>query len=531
MTTSPTPVLTPEDHRHFLEHGYVVVKNAVPPETLLAALAALEAGAYSGSVGGADYRAVQGEAVSACITDTAHEAIAELFGAGRPFDRVRHGDDMPRPYKPGADWPAPRAHIDDDYPTLMPNGWAVGLFVFLTPVRPHGGAFVVFPGSHRRYQEALAATPGGILGAVAGRDLAGDPEEFLAEPGDILLFHHLLGHTGSENVADPRTRHALLSRWHPQGRIVPGAGAGEATIEKANSGAALGTFACDTGEEAGRILRGGLARPGGLRAHALIHFRGRTHLFCVDGDQPDVVRHARSADLLRWEFGQDAITLPAPVSSLSLFQRGEEVLLMAGAGESVRLFTSRDLDAWAPLADVPGAQSGAGHFNTNYGSRTARGKVLFFVPAGHRGQVRCRWAASWDKVGGGDEAAVAEAPDGWEVAGLCVHPVLGEQRFALMADLTEPGGAGTQPFYSLSGDSAAYAEPLRPLLFTAPAAPRDIRVYSRAREYWLVSYLRQQDGGDRLFWGTIDWQQEPPTVREIGTPEDWAAAFAVVGLA
>ncbi|MBV9850432.1 MAG: phytanoyl-CoA dioxygenase family protein [Armatimonadetes bacterium] len=532
--TAAAPVLTAQDHEHFLEHGYVVVKRAVPPETIAAAVEALEAGAYTGRVGDADYRPVRAEAVAECVTDTVHAAIAEIFGEAYPFDRSRHGDDMPRPYRPEADWPPPRAHIDDDYPTLMPNGWALGLFIFLTPVRPHGGAFVLFPGSYRRYQEALAASPDGILGVVAAPELAGEHQEFLAEPGDILLFHHLMGHAGSENVADPQTRHALLSRWHPHARIVPGDKSLTAmtTIEKANSlrhqHERFGTTFQTPDDGRGQ----GLARPGNLTAQTLLPVQGETHLLCVDDTQPHVIQHARSTDLSHWEFGEPLPTFSHPVDSLSLFQRGSDVLLLVGTAGAIRIYRSRGLTDWAPLHTVPEAEFGVGHYSTSFGSRTARGQVLFFVSPEQPTQVRCRWAKAWDQIGeaAGDEAVVAEAPDGRRITGLCLKPVFSESGFALVADLAEPEGAGTRPFYTLSGDSASYPDPLRPLAFTAPTAPRALQVYRRARNYWIVTYLRDQDGQARLFWGVIDWQHEPATLREITTPEQWATALEIVGV-
>lgn len=45
--------------------------------------------------------------------------------------------------------------------------------------------------------------------------------QVLADPGDAVLFHHLMGHSGSHNVASPHTRHALLNRYHPSTRLVP----------------------------------------------------------------------------------------------------------------------------------------------------------------------------------------------------------------------------------------------------------------------------------------------------------------------
>lgn len=202
---------------------------------------------------------------------------------------------------------------------------------------------------------------------------------------------------------------------------------------------------------------------------------------------------------------------------------------MAGV---IHLLRSRDLAEWTPLYAIPQAGFGAGHYSTSFGSRTAQGQILFFVPPERPSQVRCRGAAAWDAIGeaAGNEAVVTEAPDSRRITGLCLKPVFSGARFALVADLAEPDGSGTRPFCTLSGDSACYPDPLRPLAFTAPTAPRALQVYRRARDYWLVTYLRDQDGQARLFWGAIDWQHELATLREITTAEEWATAFDTVGL-
>ena len=73
---SGQPVLTPEDHEHFIEHGYVVVKNAVPRETYEAAVTALEAGKDEGRPGTPAYKpAATGDLIKACQTDRMFEAI------------------------------------------------------------------------------------------------------------------------------------------------------------------------------------------------------------------------------------------------------------------------------------------------------------------------------------------------------------------------------------------------------------------------------------------------------------------------
>jgi hypothetical protein len=61
--TRTMPVLKPEDHEFFLAHGYVVLKNAVPPQPIASAVELLECGTFRGVPGAADYESVQGAAL------------------------------------------------------------------------------------------------------------------------------------------------------------------------------------------------------------------------------------------------------------------------------------------------------------------------------------------------------------------------------------------------------------------------------------------------------------------------------------
>ena len=128
---------------------------------------------------------------------------------------------MARPHQPDINWGAPTAHVDDSYPTLMPNGWAIGTFIFLTKVRSHGGAFIYYSGSPLRYRQGMAQSYHSIKEVAAASQYSGPFKEFLAEPGDVLFFHHLMGHTGSDNISDATTRHALLTRWRANSVVAP----------------------------------------------------------------------------------------------------------------------------------------------------------------------------------------------------------------------------------------------------------------------------------------------------------------------
>ena len=179
-------ILSPEDHEHFLTQGYVGVRNAVAPEVIARAVAALE-----GEDEDPDF-----DPAAACTTDVLHRTIGELFGPEYGFEKKYAGQDMMRPLQTDVVWAMMAAHVDDAYPTLMPNEWALGTFIFLTPVRSRGGAFVYFAGSPLRYRQGMAASCHAIKEIAQSAEYYGAGAEFLAAPGDVLFFHHLMGHTG-----------------------------------------------------------------------------------------------------------------------------------------------------------------------------------------------------------------------------------------------------------------------------------------------------------------------------------------------
>ena len=231
-----SPVLTPDDHDHFLRTGFIHLKAVIPPESVAAALETLQ------------------QPRPDCTR--LHAAVRELLGVSYSLELnpTSGGYDMSRPLLSPEVEPEKyatalagsnsatvvthgRAHCDDAYGTLMAQGWALGSFIFLTPVESRGGAFIVYPGSYLRYREAMGHVgPGGYKGIAP--EYSGDLHEVLAEPGDAVIFHHLMGHSGSENVSSQHTRHALLNRYHPSTRLAPPPHlptAAMSTLERANS--------------------------------------------------------------------------------------------------------------------------------------------------------------------------------------------------------------------------------------------------------------------------------------------------------
>ena len=527
-------VLSAADHEHFLEHGYVVVPDAVSAKTIAAVLPVLEED---------NGRSRDLPEIRACASERLIAAVAELFGPGNEPVRKTSGRDMVRPWEPEAEWSGATAHVDDAYPTLMPNGWAIGCFLFLTRVRSGGGAFIFFPGSPWRNRELMEENWQAAKDAVALPENSGEPREFLARPGDALLFHHLMGHCGSPNVSDPEvTRHAILTRWRPRRRIVPGLKPFPrmTTIEKANSpryGArrrqrpqpsptAADPGTCD-------VLAEGLSGLGRVAGCSLLHHGGGVHLFSAK-EQQSGLSHLFSPDLVRWESRPLEGVPAAEVGSLQVHQYGLDVILaVASPGGRVTLYSSRDCTAWKETAAVEGCETATPWFTYfKYASKVAKNHTLFTVPAGSPGEILCTWGERWEEAAAWETRSLAaRAPEGWRIADVTVAAQYSETECAFVADLRDPAGEGTLPPFALTLDTAAEGVTLQPLPFSGAAVPRSVRVLNRAQSYWLVSFLAGVPGGeDRLFWGAIDWSLADRALVPLRSPEALDEARAIVGM-
>ena len=532
------PTLSAADHEHFIEHGYVVLREVVPADTIEAAVAYLEAGP--------DDRGLGADVVTACTTDKMLDGIAELFGAPTyTLARRRGGSDMPRPYQPDREWTAPVAHVDDSYPTTMPNGWAVGAFIFLTRVRPRGGAFVVFPGSYRRYRELLNGSCHCIKGAAAIVENSGAGQPFLAEPGDVLLFHHLAGHTGSDNLADPSTRHALLSRWYPEQRIVPGAKPFDhmTTIEKVNSARYLAQrFSLSPPVESAvatsTALEEGLDLGFRLGAYAILHQGGCLHLLAVSCDEPTRLRHWTSDTGLTWSEGEQVLTSDQPITSMHLHQYDLDVMLaVTGSGGLTKLLCSTDMYRWQVVTEIADTSVSTPWFvYANYPSKVAAGRALFEVTSERPDHLRCRWGDEWSQAEAWETASVALcSADQASIDDVTIAAHVGDSTCTLVVDLTQKHEDSSQPWFVQPADVAVADQPLQPLEHDAPTTPSRLRIVNRARNYWLVTYVRAAaiKGAaayqQRLFWGCIDWSEESPMLRELNTIAALNEARSIVG--
>ncbi|MBT4979566.1 MAG: hypothetical protein HOM86_19740 [Gemmatimonadetes bacterium] len=526
-------VLSPEDHEHFLTHGYLVVRDMVPPEILARAVVALEA---EGS--DPDF-----DPAAACTTSKVDQVISDLFGAEYPFKNKYGGQDLQRPHQPGVQLRESVAHVDDAYPTLMPNDWAVGTFIFLTPVQSRGGAFIYFSGSPLRYRQGMAQSFHSIKELAPAVEYSGPSAEFLAEPGDVLFFHHLMGHTGSDNLVDPLTRHALLTRWVPRKRIVPGNKpfAQMSTIEKANSARYLEQrFAVDlqvrhtpTNAESCAILRDGFSGLGSVKTYALLHFNGAAQLLYTTAEDPAQVRHLCSEDFVHWRAVGSLPITGGAVRSLQLHQYGFAAVLAITDDEGVaRVYSSDDFAAWDMMCEVQHSEATTPWFiYAKYPSKIAGGQALYVVPEANSSQAWCRWGEEWAAAAeGAEESHAVQAPAGCGIKDLVIAAYLSDRQCAFVADVQEEGRSTTKPCYLLPEDVAVADGELQPLAYIGDAPPHHIRVFNRGPSYWLLTFLRNCGGQDRLFWGCIDWEASPPILRPLPDAEAFDRAKSVVGL-
>jgi hypothetical protein len=532
-------VLNETDHGHFLEHGYVLLRGLVPTSVLDAAVASLEASDKAADAAAFKTQLFYDDLpeVKACFPfDVLARAATELAGPGCALKSPETMVYIPRPYTetrpPGLRW-----HIDLVYPMLTPDAWAINTFVFLTRVRTGGGAFKFSPGAPRRVRAEMLRNSVGFTFRPDGteRDQDSVPKvEFLAEPGDVLLYSYLLSHTASSNHADPQTRHAFGGGiWVPLPRLELGDKPVEqmSTLEKASSTAyarqvdpTLPDFSPAADAPRGpRTSRR-------LLAHVTLRFDGRIHVFLVEQARAGVVRHVSTTDWAAWqEHGLLELEESARVLRLATEHSPELSLLVSvqdpEGGVRVRRFSAVEgVETWQEGAPTEGVLVAERSFaQTTYGSKAAQGTTEFSVPGDGS---RLEWHSTGDWDGVARDGVAVRAPEGARIVDLQLKPSLPLQH-CLVTEV-EYGGGRREVLFSLSPTTDEFTEPLRPLPVSGGPI-RNLRLHERGRGYWLVSYLADAGSGDELRWGTIDWEGDG-TLRPIDSSDALRDALGIVGL-
>jgi hypothetical protein len=214
---SAPPVLSPADLAFWEEHGYVVLHDAVAPESCAATERMIwehlgmrpdePDGWYSESTHGIMVQLFQHPALDANRrSQRIHKAFAQLWGTADLWmttDRVGFNP----PERPTWKFPGPDLHWDVSLYPPMPFG-TQGI-LYLTDTPGEQGAFTCVPGFHRRLSSWLESLPPGSdprrqdLHALGSQPIAG-------RAGDLVIWHHALPHGSRPNRGvRPRMVHYL----------------------------------------------------------------------------------------------------------------------------------------------------------------------------------------------------------------------------------------------------------------------------------------------------------------------------------
>jgi hypothetical protein len=118
-------------------------------------------------------------------------------------------------------WLGARApHLD--FPMVGSTRTLANSMIYLSEVEDRGGAFMYWPGSHRVAWDYFTRNPqdyrsqgersGAEIFEALHEQMVGEAEQFLGNPGDLLIWHALTMHSGSVNLK-PVPRLALIGRW------------------------------------------------------------------------------------------------------------------------------------------------------------------------------------------------------------------------------------------------------------------------------------------------------------------------------
>lgn len=219
------PVLSQAQQQHFAESGYLIIRDCVPLELLDAVDIEIDQLVESDppaveTTGKHFYFLAPKKlpAADAALRRSNGLQIAETLATAAPlihgYGHIQVALNIPSwDHIPGG------PHIDGYHDPRRPHPFTMLAGIFLgDELKPGNGNLWVWPGSHLAHAQlfrtsgvhALKPTQGHYPVLDAQVQL-GDPIPVLAERGDLILAHYLLGHNSGGNTSD-RTRRALYYR-------------------------------------------------------------------------------------------------------------------------------------------------------------------------------------------------------------------------------------------------------------------------------------------------------------------------------
>lgn len=219
--------LTHAQKQAVFDHGYLAVRGVVPPVMIDAALRAINSSLGEG-IDPAELPRFRAQSycpelqsqpvITDLLTNTPAWSLAEsLIGAGK-ITPIRSGQialRFPTMHDPPS---PPHPHLDgmSSPNNGVPEGeirtftMLVGIVLSDVP-QPYAGNLAVWPGTHRLYQQFFRRHgPDALLAGMPNIELP-EPEQLIAQAGDIVLCHYQLAHGVTANLS-PKPRYAIYFR-------------------------------------------------------------------------------------------------------------------------------------------------------------------------------------------------------------------------------------------------------------------------------------------------------------------------------
>jgi len=294
------------------------------------------------------------------------------------------------------------------------------------------------------------------------------------------------------------------------------------------------------------FLRSGYAPPGGyVKDFSIIFHDDRFHLFHIDGRPGEICwitgneisfGHASSSDLCHWIRHSmplavgDSAWESEHVWAPYVCRRGDLFYMFyMGSGHNQTFLsyaTSHDLETWSRWKHGPiTCAIGRDPFLFENAGES------FLLYTGHGG-ARISACASTDMISWKPLPDILVIPGGGAAESSSLHPL--NNGYILWFNDYRDNLAGFRAAYAYSLDpfhfdpasirefefqtGLPHALPSPDLPVSKPL-PLSIELIARGENTWLVSYFRWHRDRNRLFFGELDWDQDPAIIREITDPK------------
>lgn len=210
---------------HYVEYGFAVIKHAIPEDFTRPALdevrRVLEFGdtplnqwrlpkhAVHMPYNGSNYTTLP----TVYDQPTFKKIVETFFGGTDHLSTDRAFQLFVSTFNPeGKADVSPNGHIDFVNTPVPIVGSGAMFQLSLVDAEPFSGNISIYPGSHKVIQKLLIDDPDRQFPTdpKINEALHAEPYEFVAEKGDLLIFHHLVGHSGNNNFAAGHTPRVVI---------------------------------------------------------------------------------------------------------------------------------------------------------------------------------------------------------------------------------------------------------------------------------------------------------------------------------